>query len=145
MKRIAFLLVLASACKTVTVIAPAAGTGAASPKAAVERFVLAAKMQDIQALGAAFGDETGPMRDHTDRQQMEKRAVIMLACTRHDKATISEMTPDIGGHQTAMVEFTQGKLVASSKFTVVKGPADRWYVNLFDLQTMQNKGFCGKT
>ena len=48
MKRIAFLLVLVSACKTVTVVAPAAGAGAATPKAAVERFVLAAKMQDVQ-------------------------------------------------------------------------------------------------
>ena len=144
MKRIAWLLVLVAACKTVPVITRSATTGAAAPQAAVEQMIAAATMQDIQALGAAFGDEKGALRDHTDRAEMEKRAVIMLACMRHDTATISAMAPGIGGHQTAMVELTQGKLVASSQFTVAKGPGNRWYVSEFDITTLQNKGFCGK-
>ena len=144
MKRIAFLLVLVSACKTVTVVAPAAGAGAATPKAAVERFVLAAKMQDVQGLGATFGDEKGPMRDHTPREQMEQRAIIMLACLRHDKAVIAEPISALGGRMTMMVDFTQGRLTGASEFTVAKGPENRWYVQQFNIVALQNKGFCAK-
>jgi hypothetical protein len=143
-KRIALLLVLVSACKTVAVN-ESVTTGAATPRAAVERFVAAARMQDVQAVGAVFGDEKGPMRDHTDRQQMEQRSIIMLTCLRHDKAVISNPVPEMGGRQTATVEFTQGKLTGSTQFTVARGPGNRWYVFAFDITAMQNKGFCGKT
>ena len=145
MKRIAFLLVLVSACKTVTVVPPTSGAGAATPKAAVERFVQAAKMQDVQGIGATFGDEKGAMRDHTPREQMEQRAIIMLACLRHDKAVVHEPVAALGGRMTLNVDFTQGKLTGTSEFEVAKGPENRWYVNKFDIITMQNKGFCAKT
>ena len=142
MKRIAFLLVLA-ACRTVAV-KDATATGAATPTAAVERFVAAARTQDIQALGAVWGDEKGAMRDRTDRKQMEERSIIMLACLRHDNAVLSAPTMGIEGHQLITVAFTQGSLTGSSQFTVARGPSDRWYVLSFDIVAMQNKGFCSR-
>ncbi len=40
--------------------------------------------------------------------------------------------------------MTQGLRTADVKFTVAKGPADRWFVEDFELIQLQNKGFCKK-
>jgi hypothetical protein len=142
-KRIALLLVLATACKTVVVRDPSL-TGAASPRATVDRFLAAARAQDIQALGAEFGDDKGALRDHSDRATTERRLLIMLQCLRHDKATVSEPARGEGGRQLFTVDFTQGSLTAPVKFTTVRGPSDRWFVESFDIVVLQNKGFCSK-
>jgi hypothetical protein len=142
-KRIALLLVLVAACKTVVVRDPAM-TGAATPRATVDRFLAAARAQDMQALGADFGDDKGPVREHETREVTERRSIIMLQCLRHDKAVIAEPTRGEGGRQLFLIEFTQGSNKASVLFTTVRGPSDRWYVEKFDIVTLQNKGFCNK-
>ena len=144
MKRIALLLVLAAACRTAAVPDNALA-GARTPRASVDRFLAAARAQDIQALGADFGDEKGPLRDHSDRAITERRLLIMLQCLRHDKAVISEPSRGEGGSQVFMIDLTQGSLAATSRFTTVKGPSDRWYVEIFDITVLQNKGFCSKS
>jgi hypothetical protein len=145
-KRIALLLVLvlAAACRTVAVRDPSL-TGAATPRAAVDRFLAAAKAQDMQALGAGFGGEKGLARDHEDRVVTERRELIMLQCLRHDKAVIAEPTRGEGGRQLFLIDFTQGSQKATVLFTTVKGPSDRWYVEIFDITVLQNKGFCSKS
>ena len=144
MKRIALMLVLVAACKTVAVRDETL-TGAATPRAAVDRFLAAAKAQDMQALGAEFGGVAGPARDHEERTVSERRFIIMLQCLRHDKAVIAEPTRGEGGRQLFSIEFTQGSQKATVLFTTVKGPSDRWYVEVFEITTLQNKGFCGKS
>ena len=143
MKRIALLLVLVAACKTVAVRDPAM-TGAATARATVDRFLAAAKAQDMQALGANFGDEKGPARDRESREVTERRMIIMLQCMRHDKAVIGEPARGEGGRELFSIEFTQGSNRATVLFTTVRGPSDRWYVEKFDIVTLQNKGFCNK-
>jgi hypothetical protein len=143
-KRIALLLVLAAACKTV-VVSDASLNGAATPRASVDRFLAAARTQDIQALGADFGDDKGALRDHADRATTERRLLIMLQCLRHDKAVISEPARGEGGRQLFTVDFAQERLTATSKFTVVRGPSGRWYVESFEIVPLQNKGFCSKS
>ena len=142
-KRIALLLVLVAACRTVVVRDPAM-TGAATSRATIDRFLAAAKAQDMQALGAEFGDDKGPARDHESREITERRMIIMLQCLRHDKAVIGEPTRGEGGRQVYSIEFTQGTKQATVPFTTVRGPSDRWYVEKFDIVTLQNKGLCNK-
>ncbi len=144
MKRIALLLVLAAACKTV-VVRNTSMTGAATPRASIERLLAAAKAQDMQALGAIYGNEKGPRRDQDPRPLIERQLLIQLQCLRHDTAVIAEPTRGEGGRQHFVVDFTQGSLKASVSFTSVKGPSDRWYVESFEIVVLQNKGFCGKS
>ena len=143
MKRIALLLVLAAACKTVAVRDPAM-TGAATPRATIDRFLAAARAQDMQALGADFGDDKGPIRDRETREVTERRSIIMLQCLRHDKAVIGEPTRGEGGRQIFSIDFTQGSNKATVSFKTVRGPSDRWYVESFEIVALQNKGFCNK-
>jgi hypothetical protein len=149
-KRIAFVLVLAAAaCQTVpvsTTSAPTgvAATGGASPRDAVDRFLAAARAQDIQALGAMFGNDQGPLRDHADRRMIERQLMIQLQCLRHDKAVVSAPSHGSGGTQIFTVDMTQGALTASPHFTVIRGPENRWYVEVFEIVALQNKGFCSR-
>ncbi len=98
----------------------------------------------MQALGAVFGNDKGPLRDHADRTMVERQLIIQLQCLRHDKAVVSEPVRGEGGHQIFVVDFTSGKNTASVHFTTVKGPSDRWYVEVFEIVVLQNKGFCSK-
>ncbi len=144
----ALLLMLAaglSSCKTVVVKEhDTTLTGGRTAREAVDRFLAGARAQDLQAIGAVFGNEDGPMRDHADRAIIERQLLIQLQCSRHDKATVSEPTRGEGGRQVFMVDMTQGTNFASVKFTTIKGPSDRWYVLSFDITALQNKGFCNK-
>lgn len=150
MKRIALVLVLAAAaCRTVpvgTTMAPSSGTatGGSSPRDAVDRFLAAARAQDLQALGALFGNDQGPLREHADRATVERQLLIQLQCLRHDKADVSAPERGAGGTEIFTVNMTQGTLTASPKFTVVRGPESRWYVEIFEIVELQNKGFCSK-
>jgi hypothetical protein len=144
-KRIALLLVLAAAaCTTVPVRETSTMTGGASPRDAVDRFLAGARAQDIQALGAVFGNDQGPLRDHADRSMVERQLLIQLQCLRHDKATVSAPERGAGGSNIFTVNLTQGTLTASPHFTVVRGPSNRWYVEIFEIVELQNKGFCSK-
>ena len=143
MKRSALLLVLAVACRSVPV-SDIGLSGGATPRAAVDRFVAGARAQDIQAVGAIFGDDKGPRRDRDPRPTLERQLLIQLHCLRHEKSNVSGPARGEGGRQVFTVDLTQGKLEASVPFTVVKGPSDRWYVEGFDIVLLQHKGFCDK-
>jgi hypothetical protein len=145
-KRIAFVLVLAaaSACRTVPVRETATMTGGASPRDAIDRFLAGARAQDIQALGAVFGNDQGPLREHADRAMVERQLLIQAQCLRHDKSVVSAPVRGAGGSEVFTVDLTQGALTASPHFTVVRGPSSRWYVEVFEIVELQNKGFCSK-
>ena len=137
------LAVAGSSCKTV-VVHDTSQTGGKTPREAVDRFLAGARAQDLQAIGAVFGNDHGPMRDQSDRTIIERQLLIQLQCARHDKAVVSEPIRGEGSRQAFMVEMTQGTNAASVKFTTIKGPSDRWYLLSFDISTLQNKGFCNK-
>jgi hypothetical protein len=155
-KRVALVLLVVAACRTVPVSGgvgapmsgPTAGAtnaatvGATSPRAAVERFLSAARDQDLLTVGNLFGDEQGPARDRDDRRAFEQREVIMVCALRHDQAKITEGAASVGGKMLFSVDLVQGLLQATTKFTVVRGPGGRWFVSEFDIVTLQNKGFC---
>src|ERR1019366_8297007 len=104
----------------------------------------AARAKDLQALGAVWGDEKGATRDRIPRVQLDELELIQLCLLKHDQARISEPSQSVGGRLTMQVDLTQGQLKANVKFTVAKGPSNRWYVQDFDSQLLQNVGFCKK-
>ena len=138
---IAFVLLLA-ACSG----APSGGalTGAENPRAAVQRFLAAARAQDMQAISVVWGNAKGPQREQIERAELEKREQIMIALLRHDQATISEPRNAPDNKVTVIVELKQGVRTAAPWFTVARGPSNRWYVEDLDLVTLQNKGFGSK-
>jgi hypothetical protein len=102
--------------------------GAAAPRQAVERFLGAAKAQDIQELGIAWGTSKGPARDQFDRSELDKRLVLMQQCYEADKHRIIDEQPGENGERLLRVELTRGSVTKTPRFTTVKGPSDRWYV-----------------
>jgi hypothetical protein len=102
--------------------------GAAAPRQAVERFLGAAKSQDLQELSIAWGTSKGPARDQFERTELEKRLIVMQGCYDSDKHRIIDEQPGDNGKRILRVELTKGVLTKTPRFTTVKGPSDRWYV-----------------
>src|SRR6185503_16951814 len=135
-KRTILLLVLAAAaCRSGSSAAPSSSSapsanlpGAAAPRAAIERFLAAAKSQDLQELSIAWGTSKGPARDQFERTELEKRLIVMQGCYDADKYTIGDEQPGDNGKRIMKVELTKGTVTKSPRFTTVKGPSDRWYV-----------------
>ncbi len=102
--------------------------GAAAPRQAVERFLGAAKSQDLQEMAIAWGTEKGPARDQFERTELEKRLIVMQGCYDSDRHRIVDENPGDGGKRVLRVELTKGSVTKTPRFTTVKGPSDRWYV-----------------
>ena len=136
MKRTILLLAVAAlACKSgsnapaTTAAAPAANLpGAVAPKQAVERFIGAAKNQDLQEMSIAWGTAKGPARDQFERSELEKRLIMMQGCYDADKYRILDETAADNGKRVLRVELTKGTVTKTARFTTEKGPSDRWYV-----------------
>lgn len=139
MKRTILLLSLAiAACKSgsgsgsgsapAAASAPANLPGAAAPRQAVERFLAAAKAQDLQELSIAWGTAKGPARDQFERTELEKRLIVMQGCYDAEKHQITDEQPGDNGRRVFKVDLTKGTVTKSPRFTTVKGPSDRWYV-----------------
>lgn len=116
--------------------------GAATPKAAVEGFLRAAKAQDLQTMSAIWGTAKGAARDQMKRDDLEKRLIIMQCTLTHDKWIYLEDRPRLqtGGRQAFQVEITQGQRSAKTSILTVSGPGGRWFLEDIDLLPL--KEFC---
>lgn len=125
---------------------PAGGvstTGAVAPRTAVEQFMAAVKAQDLQAMSVVWGTSKGPARDQLEREDLEKREIIMQGCYDHDAFKILDEGPAPDGERLVRVEVTRGKKTATPSFMVVKGPSNRWYVRDAGITAM--KEFCNRS
>lgn len=141
MKRIVFALVLLAACRSA---APREGTqltGAPTPQAAVDRLLSAIRDQDLQALGAVWGDTRGSARDFMPREQYDQRLILMQCFFSHDRARVT------GGPTTKVdtvmfnLELTKGDKRANATARTLQGPGSRWYV--MNLEPVP-QGFCNR-
>lgn len=133
-----FVLVAIMGCHR-TVGGPEAG--ATSSEAAVRQFLFAAKAQDLQAMSAVWGNAESPVRDRADRQELERRLLIMTCHLRHDESRIGAAQTGESSKVLHRVELTQGDKKASPLFTTVKNQnSGRWFVETFDLTAVQS--FC---
>ncbi len=115
--------------------------GATSSEAAVQQFLFAAKAQDLQAMSAVWGNAESPVRDRADRQQLERRLLLMTCHLRHDESRIGSGNAGVAGTVQHRVDLTQGDKKASPMFTTVRNTKTRrWFVQDFDFAA--TSGFC---
>jgi len=142
---VAFLAGLA-ACTTSTTTArpvaagmPPAGTsGSADPTSAVRGFMAAAKLQSVQSLSMWWGDVNGPTRDQMDKDELEKRELIMLKCLKHDRYDLVGEAPTTGGAHDVILNVIYHESANTTHLTLVVGPHNRWYVQAVDLQPLHS-------
>src|SRR5206468_941167 len=111
-------LVLAAACRstsTTTTSAPAPvlrgnQTGAADAESAIRGFMSAVTQQDVQAIGALWGDANGPAREALPRTEFEQRAFLMMCYLKHDKYAILGDAPNPGGTRAFAVSVSLGPI-----------------------------------
>ena len=131
---IAMLLVLgAVGCRPKSVGGGA--TGADSAQMAVVEFLNGARAQDLQAVSAVWGNDESPTRDRVDRQELERRLLIIVCHLRHEESRIG--APQLGeaGRTLFTVEITRSGRSASVPFTTVRNKRDgKWYVEEVDLR-----------
>lgn len=116
--------------------------GATSPRGAAEQMLAAASAQDLQAVSAIWGSETGLARDHLDRTEVESRTFIMACVLKSESRKFSEPSPAGNGRVLVPVELTQGKNTGTTRFETARTKDGRWLVANVDLQSLQNRGFC---
>lgn len=114
--------------------------GGATPRGAVEDFLAAVRGQDLQAMSVVFGTSRGPSRDNMDREQLDKRLIILQCYFFHDKSRILGESPGEGGHRVLTVELTRGRLTRTPRFYAVQGPGARWFVD--DMEIAVVREFC---
>ena len=111
--------------------------GAAAPGEAIERFLGAAKAQDYDGMGLVFGSAQGPARATIAKPELEKREFIMMRCLRHDRLQVGGETVTPTGERVLSAQIWFKDLTATTNFTVVQGPNDRWYVKQFEPDPLQ--------
>jgi hypothetical protein len=135
-KKIVILVLLAAACSR----NPAPGgqlTGAAAPRLAAEQFMRAVAAQDLQAMSVVWGTEKGAARDQLDRNELDKRLIMIQSCYAHDRFDVLDETPGPMGHRFVKVNVHRGRRTKSPNFELVQGPSSRWYVLDADFDAMQ--------
>jgi hypothetical protein len=139
-KRVAlFLLPLAAACAS---LRGGSEGGAASPTAAIERFLDAAKRRDLAAMEQVWGTDKGLAGKSMNRKELERRELIMMQCLHHEKSSLGASGPSEGGRLRIPVQVTLGDRRATPMFTVIRGPGSRWYVENFEIDQLRDQGFC---
>lgn len=129
------MLVLLAVAGCRAAAAPAAATGAASSTEAVVAFLSAAKAQDIQAISSVWGNDKALTRDMVDRQELERRLLIINCHLRHDESRIGAPQMGESGRVVMSVDLVKGSTRATLPFTTVKNSRNnRWYVEDLDLR-----------
>jgi hypothetical protein len=106
--------------------------GAASATDALRQFLAAIMAQDVQALANVWGTKQGSIRNTVPMDQVEKRAIYLMRCLRHDSYAVQNETPAAGGDRVMTVQLKRGTLAPSGMFTMSIGPQGRWYVSNLD-------------
>ena len=140
MKKLAIVLLLVMGCTRQAVVGspdPNA-PGAPSPREALTKFMAAGKAQNLEAMADIWGSSSGPVRSTMSRDVWEMRAAISIRCLKHDSYKVLGEAPAAGGERVLAVEVTYGTLTRTSNFVVTRGPGDRWYVRIFDVDPLQS-------
>ena len=111
-------------------------TGGADAVSALRGFLAAAKAQDIQAIGAYWGDADGSARGRWPKDEEEKRELIMASCLKHDRYDIISDAPSQGGARTYVVNLAKPGKSAAVNFELVSASDRRWYVKDVDLKKL---------
>ena len=133
------LLLVVAGCRREVRVASAPDVnapGAATAREALQKFLATAKAQDVQAMSNIWGSAAGPARTTMDQEQLEKRAIYLMRCLRHDSYMVLTETPAAGGERIFGVQLRRGTLTAVSNFTATLGPQGRWYLRDFQAEPL---------
>ena len=147
MKKLAIvLLIVAAGCHRKVVVGSAPptpatvdvnATGAATPKAALEQFLAAAKAQDVQAFARIWGSADGPIIATQPREQIEMRTVPLFCYLHHDSYVITRDIVATGGERIVTAELKYKNVTRSADFITTRGkPNNLWYVRTFEQTTL---------
>ena len=114
--------------------------GAVGAREAIDAFLATVKKKDIQAMSLVWGTQNGPVREQMERNQMEKRELLLVCYLKHDSFRVVDDSRGENGRIVFKVELTQGQLKRATNFTAVKGPNERWFLEDVDITLMQD--FC---
>ncbi len=114
--------------------------GAGTPSGAVEGFLQAARATDVPTMARLFGTSGGAITEREAADAVEKRMRALACYLTHDGARIVDNVVGVGQGRALTVELRQRELTRRSRFTVVPGPAGRWYVEQFDINALSD--FC---
>ena len=115
-------------------------TGASTARSAVELFLDAVRAQDLQAMSVIFGTNKGPSRDNMNRDELEKRLVILQCYFNHEKYRLLTEYPGDDNHRVIEVELSKQGNLRTPNFYVVPGPANRWYID--NMEIAADRDFC---
>jgi hypothetical protein len=115
--------------------------GAPSPRDAATMFMGAVKSQDLQAMGAVWGTNQGAARDNMEREELDKRLILLQACYDHDRFQILDESLGSDGNREIRVQVTRGNRTLTPRFKIVQGPSNRWFVQDTDYEAVQAE-FC---
>lgn len=110
--------------------------GGADAMSALRGFMAAAKQQNVKSLSMWWGDSSGPTRETMDRDQLEKRELIMLRCLKHDRYDVVGEAPSEAGARDVVVNMVYHGAANTTHVTVVPGPGHRWFVKDIDLNPL---------
>lgn len=136
------VLLLAAACARKAEVSspapsttpPAVGTvGGATPAEAVAMILAAAKAEDLQAVGAVWGDTEGLTREKWPRSEFEMRAFYLAKCLRNDRYQLVSEGTTADNRRIANVRITKGAEMALTTFKLVIGKNGRWLVENAEL------------
>ena len=114
--------------------------GAVGPREAVEAFLATVRSKDIQAMSLVWGTSNGPVREQIERNELEKRELLLVCYLKHDSFRVVEDSRSDTGRMLYKVEMQQGQLKRTTTFKAVKGPGERWFMEDVDISLMQD--FC---
>lgn len=144
LKKLAVLLLVAApalaGCRT-TAPSPSvgkSGAGASTPTAAVERFLAAARAQDITALSLIWGTANGPARATIPKDELERREIIMLCHLRHERHRIVDEVSLLQGQRRVTVDLTAGEMTRRTNLTTIPATGGGWYVLAVDLEPLRD-------
>ena len=147
MRKLFIGLLLLAACKTSTTVTPVSGpttaTAASSARPALDEFLAAIRAKDLQALGGAWGDKNGAIRDskRISRDELEKRELLLMCYFNHDSFKVLDDMLVAGGERKMTVALTKGTLTRTTDFFLVSGP-ERWYVRTANMDPVRD--LCSK-
>jgi hypothetical protein len=127
------MLLIVAGCRA-SAVGNGAG-GADSAQMAVVEFLAAARAQDLQAISAVWGNDESPTRDRVERQELERRLLIIACHLRHEESRLEPPQSGEGGRTLFTARIQHGNLSAEVPFTTVRNRHNgRWYVEDLDLR-----------
>lgn len=128
------LLVLTAAGCRPSAVGNGAG-GADTAQMAVVEFLNAARAQDLQGISAVWGNDESPTRDRVERQELERRLLIIACHLRHEESRIGAAQLGEAGRTLFTARLTRGSITADVPFTTVRNRQNgKWYVEDVDLR-----------